>query len=92
MSDVDFDHLEAWRADVRSWLASVARPRSEEVRVWGQGDPELAIFRSMTHEEETAYLDRVRDYRRKRFDAGYGAITLPQEFGGSGLPSVYAVA
>ncbi len=92
MSDVDFDHLEAWRADVRAWLASVARPRSEEVRVWGEGDPELAIFRSMTHEEETAYLDRVRDYRRQRFDAGYGAITLPEEFGGSGLPSVYAVA
>jgi alkylation response protein AidB-like acyl-CoA dehydrogenase len=46
----------------------------------------------MTHEEETAYLDRVREYRRKRFDAGYGAISLPEEFGGAGLPSVYSVA
>ncbi len=92
MSNVDFEHLEAWRAGVRAWLETVARPRSEDVRVWGEGDPELAIFRSMTHEEETAYLDRVRDYRRKRFDAGYGAISLPEEFGGAGLPSVYSVA
>ena len=86
------DELETWRAGVRSWLATVARPRSEDVRVWGQGDPDLAIFRSMTHEEETAYLERVRAYRRLRYDAGYGAISLPTEFGGTGLPSVYAVA
>ena len=92
MSDLDPAHLESWRAGVRSWLASVATPRTDEVRVWGEGDPELAIFRSMTHEEETAYLDRVRAYRRQRYDAGYGAISLPEEFGGAGLPSVYSVA
>ncbi len=85
-------HLEAWRADVRQWLASVSSPKAEEVFAWGEGDPRLAIFLSMSHDEETAYLDRVRKYRRQRFDAGYGAIALPAEFGGAGLPSEYAVA
>jgi alkylation response protein AidB-like acyl-CoA dehydrogenase len=92
VSDHDPAHLEAWRADVRSWLASVASPKDEEVLVWGEGDPRLQIFLSMSHDEEVAYLDRVRTYRRARFDAGYGAIALPEEFGGAGLPSEYSVA
>ena len=92
MSDVDPQHLEAWRAEVRAWLASVAEPRTEEAFVWGEGDPRLHIFLSMSHDEEKAYLDRVREYRKQRYDAGYGAISLPEEVGGAGLPSVYAVA
>ena len=92
MPDHDPAHLAAWRADVRTWLASVASPRDEEVFVWGEGDPRLQIFLAMSHDDEVAYLDRVREYRRARFDAGYGAIALPEEFGGAGLPSEYSVA
>lgn len=92
MSDIDHQHLETWRAQVRSWLTTVAPPRAEEVFVWGEGDPRLQIFLALSHDEEVAYLERVRAYRRARYDAGYGAIALPQEYGGAGLPSVYAVA
>ncbi|CAB4926712.1 MAG: acyl-CoA dehydrogenase [Actinobacteria bacterium] len=92
MSDLDPAHLNRFREQVRAWLSTVARPRTEEVRVWGEGDPELQIFVAKSHEDERAYLDRVRDYRKARFDAGFGALTLPEEFGGRGLPSVYAVA
>ncbi len=92
MSEIDHEHLESWRAEVRSWLASVAPLRDEESFVWGEGDPRLQIFLAMSHDEEVAYLERVRAYRRARYDAGYGAIALPEEYGGAGLPSVYAVA
>ncbi|CAB4868429.1 MAG: acyl-CoA dehydrogenase [Actinobacteria bacterium] len=92
MSDLDPAQLEAFRAEVRAWLGTVAKPRTEEVRVWGEGDPELQIFIAKSHDDERAHLDRVRDYRKARFDAGFGALTLPTEFGGRGLPSVYAVA
>ena len=92
MSELDQDHLEAWRGEVRTWLASVAEPAQEEVFVWGEGDPRLQIFLALSHEEEVAFLARVRAYRRQRFEAGYGAISLPAEFGGAGLPSVYSVA
>ena len=92
MADHDPAHLEAWRAEVRAWLATVAPPKDEEVFVWGEGDPRLHIFLSMSHDEEKAFLDRVREYRKQRYDAGYGAIALPEEYGGAGLPSVYAVA
>ena len=92
MSELDQDHLEAWRGEVRTWLASVAEPAQEEVFVWGEGDPRLQIFLALSHEKEVAFLARVRAYRRQRFEAGYGAISLPAEFGGAGLPSVYSVA
>jgi len=92
VTDHDPEHLAAWRAEVRAWLATIAAPRTEEVFEWGVGDPRLHIFVSMSHDEEVAYLARVREYRRQRFDAGYGAISLPEEFGGAGLPSVYSVA
>ncbi|MFM7064923.1 MAG: acyl-CoA dehydrogenase family protein, partial [Actinomycetes bacterium] len=92
MAEHDPAHLEAWRGEVRRWLAGVAEPRTEETLVWGEGDPRLQIFLSMGHDEEKAFLDRVREYRKQRFDAGYGAISLPQEYGGAGLPSVYSVA
>jgi alkylation response protein AidB-like acyl-CoA dehydrogenase len=88
----DEQALERWRSQVREWLASVLPRRTEETRVWGEGDPDLAVFRSLTHEQEVELLDRVRAYRRARFDAGYGALTLPAEAGGAGLPSVYSVA
>lgn len=92
MSELDPAQLEAFRADVRAWLSTVAKPRTEEVRIWGEGDPELQIFIAKSEEDERAHLDRVREYRKARFDAGFGALTLPEEFGGRGLPSVYAVA
>jgi alkylation response protein AidB-like acyl-CoA dehydrogenase len=89
---VDPQHLTDFRAEVRAWLESVAAPRTAEPRIWGQGEEDLAIFRSMSHDEERAYLDRVRAYRQARYDAGFGALTLPTEVGGRGLPSVYSVA
>ena len=92
MTDLDPAHLEDFRREVRAWLATLAKPRAEEVRVWGEGDPDLQIFRVMSEEDERAHLDRVREYRKQRFDAGYGALTLPVEVGGRGLASVYAVA
>lgn len=89
---VDPQHLADFRGEVRAWLETIASPRTAEPRVWGQGEEDLAIFRSMSHDEERAYLDRVRTYRKARYDAGFGALTLPTEVGGRGLPSVYSVA
>jgi alkylation response protein AidB-like acyl-CoA dehydrogenase len=88
----DDSDLEHWRTEVRAWLASVLPPRSDHVRVWGDGDPDLAIFRSLSPDDELALLERIRGYRRARFDAGYGALTLPVDVGGAGLSSVYSVA
>jgi alkylation response protein AidB-like acyl-CoA dehydrogenase len=85
MSEPD---MEAWRAPLREWLASVLPRRSERA----EGAADYAVFQNITEEAERELLDKVRAYRRQRYDAGYGAIALPAELGGAGLSPRYVVA
>jgi alkylation response protein AidB-like acyl-CoA dehydrogenase len=85
MSEPD---MEAWRAEVREWLASVLPPRSERP----EGPVDYAVFQNITEEAERELLDKVRAYRKQRYDAGYGAIALPVDLGGAGLSPRYVVA
>ena len=57
--------LDAFRAEVRDWLATVAAPRSATAR----GPADLAVFRNLSDEQERLLLDAARNYRRQRFDA-----------------------
>jgi alkylation response protein AidB-like acyl-CoA dehydrogenase len=82
--------LETWRAEVRAWLTATVPPKSAEAE--DDGPPDLAVFRNLPDEEEERLLDAVRGYRRARYDAGYGALTLPAEQGGAGLPASFAMA
>ena len=36
-------------------------------------------------EEEKAHIDEIPAWQRLKFDAGYGAISWPREYGGEGL-------
>jgi alkylation response protein AidB-like acyl-CoA dehydrogenase len=56
---------------------------------WADHGPEerrIALFPDLTPEEEHAELDAARDWRSQRFDAGFGWIWGPPEYGGRGLP------
>ena len=57
-----------------------------------EGPADYAVFQNITEEAERELLDKVRAYRKQRFDAGYGAIALPAELGGAGLSMRYVVA
>ena len=80
--------MQAWRATVREWLASVLPRRSERP----EGPADYAVFQNITEEAERELLDKVRAYRKQRYDAGYGAIALPGDLGGAGLSPRYVVA
>jgi alkylation response protein AidB-like acyl-CoA dehydrogenase len=84
--------LSRWRTELRTWLSQTLPPRAEGGRAWGEGEPDFAIFRNLSDEAEQALLDAVCDYRRARYDAGYGALTLPIDKGGQGLPPIYSIA
>ncbi len=77
-----------WRAELRDWLAATLPRRSEQADTAG----DYAVFQNISEADEHALLDRVRAYRRQRYDAGYGALALPTEFGGAGLSMRYVVA
>ncbi|MFI5957471.1 acyl-CoA dehydrogenase family protein [Cryptosporangium sp. NPDC051539] len=83
----DFD---AFVADARAWLASVAAPRG--ARPWGEGSDSVAVFENWTDEQERAQTDRIRAYEQARFDAGWGPLTWPEEYGGRALPVSCALA
>jgi alkylation response protein AidB-like acyl-CoA dehydrogenase len=74
-----------WADEVRAWLHATVGPAVE-----GDGAQDLAVFRNLTDDQETELLDVIRAYRRARYDAGYGALTLPAEHGGAGLPASFA--
>ncbi len=75
----------AWAAEARAWLAATVGAASTET-----ARPDLAVFRNLTDDQETELLDAIRAYRRARFEAGYGALTLPEEHGGAALPASFA--
>jgi alkylation response protein AidB-like acyl-CoA dehydrogenase len=80
--------ITSWRAEVASWLASVLPARTDS----GDTGSDYSVFHDLTDDEERAILDKVRAYRRQRFDAGYGALALPVELGGAGLSMRFVIA
>ncbi len=65
----------AWRAECREWLKANA-PRQKQQEKDGVGE----VFGEDLDSDE--YLASAQDWQAKKFDAGFAAITWPQEFGG----------
>ena len=82
--------LDPFVADARAWLDGVAEPRTR--RSWGEGSDSVAVFENWTAEQEREETDRVRAYEQAKFDAGFGAIPWPLEYGGRDLPPSYLLA
>jgi alkylation response protein AidB-like acyl-CoA dehydrogenase len=68
-----------------AFLSANAAPRVEVDEAWGEGSDHVSLLPERTHEEEKAELEAARSWAQKRFDAGFGWITGPEEFGGRGL-------
>ncbi len=77
-----------FRAAARAWLASVASPRAARDS-WGSGDDSVPVFHNWTEAEEREHTGRIAAWERIRFDAGWGALSWPGEFGGRGLSVSY---
>jgi alkylation response protein AidB-like acyl-CoA dehydrogenase len=82
--------LNEFLADAERWLESVASRRT--ARAWGEGSDSVAVFETWTAEQERAETDRIRAYEQQKFDAGFGAVTWGEEYGGRGLPTAYLLA
>jgi alkylation response protein AidB-like acyl-CoA dehydrogenase len=78
-----------FREQARAWLSSVATPRANASAVWGTGPDRFAILDTLSHDQELELVGRVSEWERLRYDAGWGALDWPTEWGGRGLPSGY---
>jgi len=73
----------------RAFLEANAGHRVEVERAWGEGSDEVSLLPERTAEEEEADLVAARAWAQKRFDAGFGWITGPPQYGGRGLSRDY---
>jgi acyl-CoA dehydrogenase len=83
--------LDAWAAEVRSFLDAEARrrPRSVGDVEWGVGEDRIAYFSADPPEVDKAKVDAARAWQRRRYEHGFGWITGPPEYGGRGLSAVH---
>lgn len=82
--------LEEFEHDARTFLDANAEPREpEKAFVWGEGSEKVAVFEERSRDAEVELLDRAKDWRRTKFDAGFGWINGPEAYGGRGLPAAY---
>ena len=78
-----------FREEALAFLEANAKRRFEEKAEWGKGSDKVALFAEKTREEELAEVEEAKAWRRSVFDAGFGWITGPSQYGGRELPSSY---
>ena len=78
----------AFRAQARAWLAANAPRKSAESSPWAAGPAALSVTEQ--DELERADIARDREWHHKLQEAGWAAITWPQEYGGRGGDAIEA--
>src|SRR5205807_798932 len=83
ISEADF------REEALTFLEQNAKPKVEEKTGWGEGSDNVSLFAEKTREQELAEVEESKAWRQKVFDAGFGWIQGPQQYGGRELPASY---
>jgi len=82
--------LEEFTAQATEFLeANATRREAEQTFEWGKGSDKVAMFEEKDRAEELVELKHACEWRRKKFDAGYGWIAGPKKFGGRELGYAY---
>ncbi len=81
--------LEQFLADAGGFLDANAERRSESKFVWGEGSDRVGVLDEKTVEEEQAEILEAKAWKAKEFDAGFGWISGPEQYGGRALPAAY---
>ncbi|NNN21586.1 MAG: acyl-CoA dehydrogenase, partial [Acidimicrobiales bacterium] len=82
--------VEEFSKNALSFLEANAKKRVVEKSVWGEGSDVVAVLPEKTDEEEEAEVTAAKEWAQKVFDAGFGWITGPKEFGGAELSDPFA--
>jgi acyl-CoA dehydrogenase len=79
------DSLEAFRAEAEAFLAAHAEPVDRSIGLWGEGSDAVGAYQVRTAEQDRHEVERAREWRRTKFDAGFGWISGPRRYGGREL-------
>jgi len=82
--------LDDFKTEVLAFLdANAELKREEEAFQWGKGKDAAALFEEADREQEAKGLQKAKEWRAKRFDAGLAYITGPKDFGGRELSQAH---
>src|SRR5688500_10546553 len=80
---------EDFRAEALAFLETNAKRRQAEVTGWGKGSDKVGVLEEKSPEEERREVEEAKSWRQQKFDAGFGWITGPSQYGGRELTSAY---
>jgi alkylation response protein AidB-like acyl-CoA dehydrogenase len=83
--EVEMVSLEEFRKEAEQFLSSHAKLRVEKEFVWGEGEEDFGVLPEKSPEEELREVEAAKEWARTAFDAGFGWIAGPPEYGGRGL-------
>jgi alkylation response protein AidB-like acyl-CoA dehydrogenase len=83
---LDQDEREAFVAEATAFLEAHAerRPRAHDDFVWGRGSGEVSLMGRRAKKDEDEQIALARTWRAKVYDAGFGWLGGPKEYGGAG--------
>ncbi|MFM2078035.1 MAG: hypothetical protein RJA49_1925 [Actinomycetota bacterium] len=82
--------LEEFENSARAFLeANATRKDTEKKFVWGEGTDKVAMFEEKDKDQETRDVAKASAWRQTKFDAGFGWITGPTQYGGAGLTNAH---
>ena len=82
MPDISVDQF---IASATEFLDANAERRSDARFVWGEGTDRVGMLDEKTPDQEQAEIVEAKAWKAKEFDAGFGWITGPTEYGGAAL-------
>jgi alkylation response protein AidB-like acyl-CoA dehydrogenase len=83
ISEADF------RARAGAFLDANAERRVEETFEWGRGSDQVGLLEEKSADQEADEISAAKKWKAAEFDAGFGWITGPEEYGGRALPASY---
>ena len=79
-----------FRAEAEHFLETNTSRRAQARFVWGEGSDRISALEERTPAQELEQLRDAKRWKACEFDAGFGWITGPEQYGGRGLPAEYA--
>src|SRR5258708_35812342 len=79
------DEQRGFATSAVAFLSGQVAQRTPQDAAWGVGDEGRTLFHETSDEQERAEADAARQWQKVRWQAGFGWITGPGEFGGGGL-------
>ena len=85
--------LDEFVRSAREFLDANAEPRGGGPEIeWGSGADRIAYFSADPPEVAQQKVQAARAWQRRRYEAGFGWISGPEEYGGAGLSTVHDLA